>query len=345
MKRNGLVYHAVLMTGIIALIVVFSGVAPTEAKTIELKQQLFHPPTHFMTKIITTQLAPWVEKMTEGRVKIKVYPHGTLVKPQDMLISVQKKIIDIGHYNYTSAPYKSEPFSFVGCLPGEYRDAAGLIDAFSREDTLNKLVEGYLNELGYDNVDVKFTNYWGFQRFGFRNKEPKTLEDIGKLKVRSVGMGIYLSHKYWGIDAVSTPTGEAYEALERGMIDGSTGVLSNFTAWKWMEPMTYLFDHNLYPASACVIMSRAAYAKLSKTDKAIVDVYFKWLGDVYAKEYLKVDVVNNEIVKKHMKFYSPTPEVAADIDARSAKFVEEWLEKTGERGKKALEVIKKYNKK
>lgn len=309
---------------------------------LELKLQLYQGPEHLITQQVKA-VSPRVEQMTSGRVKISVFDSGSLAKGPQMFDAVQKGVVDIAAWAYPFASPKNLPFLMIGSFPFIYRDASGYMDAWQKEDTLEKLANDYINEIGYKNVTLTKTFYVGFYQMGFKNKEPRVPKDLKGVKMRSLGSLFPFFDKY-GIRAVSVDTPEVYEALERGIIDGAIGVYSNWVDWGWGEPATYLLDFNLASVGLVFLVNKASMAKVSPNDRAAVESYLGWLQDILDKEYLKADLTYKSIIaSKLMKIYTPTAEETAAWKGASDEITNKWVQDTGERGKKALAVIQKYN--
>ena len=70
--------------------------APAAPKTVtQLSYSIFFPPTHIQC-ITATNWAQEIEKRSQGRVKITVYPAGSLTKADQCYEGVVKGISDIG---------------------------------------------------------------------------------------------------------------------------------------------------------------------------------------------------------------------------------------------------------
>lgn len=313
----------------------------SDAWALELKLQVYQGSEHLITQRVKA-ISPSVEKMTDGRVKVNVFDSGTLAKGPQMFDAVQKGVVDIAAWTYAFASPKNMPFLMIGTFPFLYRDAAGYINAW-KDDALEKLANDYISEIGYKNVALTRTFYVGFYQMGFKNKEPKVPGDLKGMKMRSLGSILPFFAKY-GISAVSVDTPEVYEGLERGIIDGAIGVYSNWVDWGWGEPATYLLDFNVAAVGLVFLVNKASMAKLSPSDKAVVDSYLGWLQDALNDEYLKADQTYKQIISKNlMKIYTPTAQETKDWSGAREEIKAQWLKDVGERGTKALSVIEKHN--
>jgi TRAP-type C4-dicarboxylate transport system substrate-binding protein len=231
-----------------------------------------------------------------------------------------------------------------GSFPFIFRDSSGYIDAFTKEDTLEKLATDYLAEVGYKNVLVTGTYYVGFYQMGFKNKEPKVPSDLKGLKVRSLG-AIQPFFDRYGITSVNVNTPDVYDSLERGLIDGAIGVYSNWVDWGWGEPATYLVDVNLAAVGLYFAVSKASLAGLRPDDRAVVEKFLKSLQEALNAEYVKSDQTYKTTItaRQLMKIYSPNAqETKAWFESRD-EVVQKWVKDVGPRGAQALKVIEKYN--
>lgn len=329
--------------GAFACLAALGGVGAREVHATELKLQLYQGPEHSITKIVKA-MSPQVEKQTSGRVKINVFDSGTLVKGPQMLDAVEKRIVDIASPTYAFASPKNQPFMMFGSFPFIFRDSSGYIDAFTKEDTLEKLATDYLAEVGYKNVLVTGTYYVGFYQMGFKNKEPKVPSDLKGLKVRSLG-AIQPFFDRYGITSVNVNTPEVYDSLERGIIDGAIGVYSNWVDWGWGEPATYLVDVNLAAVGLYFAVSKASLAALRPDDRAVVENFLKSLQEALNAEYVKSDQTYKSTItaKQLMKIYSPNAQETKVWFESRDEVVQKWVKDVGPRAAQALKVIEKYN--
>ncbi|MBW7923159.1 MAG: TRAP transporter substrate-binding protein DctP [Burkholderiaceae bacterium] len=327
------------LSAIAAAGLALSGIA--QAQTQELKLQLYQGPQHLIVQKVKA-ISPDVERMTEGRVKISVFDSGTLAKGPQMFDAVEKGVVDIAAWSYAFASPKNMPFLMLGTFPFIYRDAAGYIDAWN-DESLVRLANDYIGELGYRRVEIGNTFYVGFYQMAFKDREPKSPADLRGLKVRSLGSVMPFFNRY-GISAVSVDTPGVYEGLERGIIDGAIGVYSNWVDWGWGEPATYLVDFNLAAVGLAFLVNKDSLAKLRPADRVIVDQYLGRLQNALNEEYLKADQTYRQVISAHlMKIYTPTADELAEWGAAREEVRKDWVRQVGERGAKALSVIEKYN--
>ena len=198
--------------------------ALAQPKPIELTYSIFFPATHQNT-VLATEWAKEIEKRTEGKVKITVFSGGTLTPADKCYDGVEKGISDIGMsvLGYTRGKF---PLTEVIDLPLGYRsgaNATALINAYYARFAPKE----------FDNVKVMYLHAHGP---GFlHSKAPvATLDDLKGKKIRCTGLAAKIVAALGGTP-VAMPMGETYDALSRGVVDGSMGPQESLQGWRWGE--------------------------------------------------------------------------------------------------------------
>ena len=319
-----------------------AGGAFGQTAPLELKLGTFTGPQHPVTKILN-ETAAVVEKLTDGRVKVRVFDSGTLGNGPGTLDAVQKGEMDIGNYILTYASLKQLPFLGVGDLPYVYKDGAGYIDAWTKDNFLLTRSNKQLADRGYDNVFIAAPYFSGFARMGFRSAEPKEPVDLKGLKIRGTGTYNAIVESY-GAVVVTIGTPEVYGALEHGLIDGAIGLGTNWTNWRWMEQAKYLLDVPIAPVGGVLAINKTSWSKISEADRKKLQAYFDAVQNSLNKYYSALDRSENKTISAHMKIYTPTDAERAKWQAPKEKIVAKWLALVGPQdGKHALDVIGRFN--
>src|SRR5262245_17961547 len=71
-----------------------------------------------------------------------------------------------------------------------------------------------------------------------------------------------------GATVITTPPGEVYTALERGVVDGYGWPIGGIFDLNWQEKTKYRVDPGFYDAEVSVVMNLPAYKKLSDAQRA-----------------------------------------------------------------------------
>ncbi|MBN1547923.1 MAG: C4-dicarboxylate TRAP transporter substrate-binding protein [Syntrophaceae bacterium] len=166
-----------------------------------------------------------VSKRTGVKIELEAYYAGTLAKPPDCLDAIGKGVYHFGWISPVFTPAKIPLAIIPNSLP---LVVPTLYTGLKAADEVVRTYPPAAAE--YEKNNVKCLFHTGVWHYNLISKKPvKSLEDIKGLKVRTFG---YLS-KAWdelGGVPVTIPISQAYDALQKGVIDG---VLTQpYSMWK-----------------------------------------------------------------------------------------------------------------
>lgn len=162
----------------------------------------------------TVRLARRITRLTEGKIKVKVYGGGELVPPQGVFDAVSDGIAELGH----SAAYywqnKARAAAFFCAVPGglTLQEQNGWIYFGGGQRLWDELYA----EFGLRAFPAGNT---GVQMGGWFKKPINSLEDIKGLKMRIPGLGGEVFNRMGG-SAQTIPPQELFTAIQSGVIDG-----------------------------------------------------------------------------------------------------------------------------
>jgi TRAP-type mannitol/chloroaromatic compound transport system substrate-binding protein len=192
-------------------------VAP-KAKTIEWKMVTTWPPHFPMLGEGADNLAKWVDEMSDGRLKIKVYGGGELVPPLGVFDAVSQGTAEMGHGAAYYWAGKAPAAQFFAAVPFGFN--AQSINAWLYSGGGMQLWEELYGKF---NLKPFVAGNTGVQMGGWFNKEINTIDDLKGLKMRIPGLGGKVLAKAGG-NAVLVAGGEIFTNLERGVIDATEWV-------------------------------------------------------------------------------------------------------------------------
>lgn len=199
-----------------------------------------------------------VEKATGGRVKFDFFPSEQLLKANDAPDGVAKGIADIGNMTYISGKI---PILGLAQVPGVFSDE----QAAAASSALWKVIKGGYIEQEFLKLGLKPLWCYAIPNYQILTvKKPvKTLADLAGLKLRTAGVMLPKAIEAAGAISVSIPAAEAYDALERGTMDGSTLTMSSLPAQPWAELIKYVtVNANLGGLATSWAMNKATWDSL-----------------------------------------------------------------------------------
>lgn len=168
--------------------------------------------------------------LTQGRVRVEVYPNSQLYKDREEMEALQLGFVQM------LAPSLSK-FGQLGVKEFELFDLPYLFDGY---ETLRKLTLGPVGAMLLDKLaakGVKGLAYWdnGFKSFSTNSPIRRPADLKGKrLRIQPSGV-IEEQMRALGAKPYAMAFSAAYKALEAGMVDGAENPPSNFYGQKMHE--------------------------------------------------------------------------------------------------------------
>ena len=226
--------------------------------------------------------ADQVERISQGRLKIKVYGAGQLVGAFEVFDAVSLGTAEMGH----SAAYywrgKSHATTFFTAIP--FGLNAQEMNAWLH---VGGGMELWRELYAQFNIVPLAGGNTGVQMFGWFNREINSLEDLKGLKMRIPGLGGEIFNRAGGT-AVSLPGGELYTSMQTGVIDAVEWVGPyNDKAFGLHEVAKYYYYpgwHEPGPTLEITINSQA-WDQLPKDLQAIVETSSRSANQFMLDEY------------------------------------------------------------
>ncbi len=277
-----------------------------ESETVRLTYSIFFPPTHIQYKTAEAW-AREIERRTEGRVEITMYPGGTLTKPDHVYDGVVEGISDIG----MSCPaYTRGRFPLLEGLDLP----VGYPDGLTASRTADAMVQKYEPE------ELKDTHVLYFHAHGpgiLASKKPvRSLDDLEDLKIRATGLSAKVVTALGGTPvAMSQP--ETYESLQRGVVEATFCPMETLKGWKQGEVINSVTDTSAigYTTAMYVVMNKDRWNALPPAIQAVfTDVSRAWV-DEHGKAWDKADEEGRQFVR----------ELGHEIIALSDQQEDQWV--------------------
>jgi TRAP-type C4-dicarboxylate transport system substrate-binding protein len=239
------------------------GTAAAAEKTYHWKFACDWPATDLQMAEAVTRFPKWVDRASNGRLKITVYSGGQLVPPTESFDNVRMGTFELlqscGAYHGGKMPLAMASFQ----LPMGPR---GINDYYRLywDYGLFDLLDGEYRKFGARLLSMSF--YGGAN---ITSKKPlRTFDDFKGLKLRTVGPQATL-WKEVGASTVYISGGELYLALQTGVVDAYTWSNQSIEKMKMHEVTKYMICAYPFPpgngtasADGCLLVNEKAFKSL-----------------------------------------------------------------------------------
>ena len=241
----------------------------SEEKATELSYSVFFPPTHIQCQTAEAWAAE-IGKRTNGRVKITIYPGGTLTNAPQCYEGVVSGVSDIGMscFAYTRGRF---PLLEGLDLPLGYPN--GMVATKVATEMTHKYQPAEVSD-----VVVLYVHAHGPGILASR-RPVRQLEDLADLKVRATGLSSKIVQSLGGTP-IAMSQGETYEALQKGVVDATFCPIETLKGWKQAEVINHVTETSVigYTTAMFVVMNKDAWNRLSpEVQKVFAEVSDQWV--------------------------------------------------------------------
>jgi TRAP-type mannitol/chloroaromatic compound transport system substrate-binding protein len=271
------------------------------------------------------RFAEWVEAMSDGRLRIRVYGAGELVPAMQVFEAVSQGTAQMGH---------SSAYYWGGKLPAAPFFTTVPFGLTAQE--MNAwLYHGGGMELWrkayrpFDLIPLAGGNT-GVQMAGWFNREIRTVEDLKGLKMRLPGVAGQVLERAGGT-AVTLPGGEIYTSMQTGVIDATDWVGPyNDLAFGLHEVAKYYY----YPGwhepgpSLELLVNRQAWESLPTDLQQIVTVAARAANQDMLDQYTALNnTALHTLIDEHQVQLRKLPDdVLGELRLLSDQVIAEWVE-------------------
>ena len=336
MKRRIILFFLVVCVGVGFLAM---GSLKAEAAPIKLTFSIFFPPTHGQAKA-AMDFAKEIERRTDGKVQITSFPAGTLTKAPQCYDGVVKGISDMGNscFAYTRGRF---PVMSAVDLPMGYKNgtvATRVANEFAKS----------VNPKELQDVKVLYVHAHG-PGLLHTKKPVRTLEDLKGMKIRATGLSAKVVEALGGVP-VAMGQGGTYEALKKGVVEGTLSPMEVLKGWKQGEVIKYTTEcYSVgYTTAMFIVMNKAKWNALPADVKKVIDDLSNGWVHVHGQTWDLTDQEGRNFTKKLGN------ELISLSDAESARWrnavepvIENYISTTPNGAayvSKVRKLIKKYSK-
>lgn len=321
-----------IVIGILCFGIVFTALSPggAHAQVINLKFSNYFPPPSNQSKICV-EFIKELESRTGGRVKVKYFPGGSLLKAPATIKGIESGIVDIGlaHIEYTAGRF---PVMEVCELPLGY--PTGWVANQVMNDFYNKF-----KPKEFDKYKVLFFHA-NSPSMIISKKPVRKLEDMKGLTLRAPGrMGDVI--RALGGTAAPTHIMETYDAIAKGVIDGVYTPYETLRTFKFAEVAKYLtVSWHIGPSYPFyVAMNKKSYAKLPPDIKEIFDTLTGEYRDRFALMWNAIEFPGKAFgEKKGVEYIELSEAESARWEKAVAPVIENYVKSMVSKGYQESEV-------
>lgn len=259
-----------------------AGGAATPAKVYKWKLVTSWPKNYPGLGAGPENFAKLVDRMSNGRLKVRVYGAGEIVPALEVFSAVSSGTAQMGH---------SASYYWKGKIPSAVLFTTVPFGLNAQE------MNGWLHYGGgldlwrevYEPFNlIPFAGgSTGVQMAGWFNREVNSMEDFKGLKMRIPGTGGDVFSRAGGT-AVSMPGGEIYTSLQTGVIDAAEWVAPyNDLAFGFNDVAKYYYYPGWHEPGATLefMVNKQSYEALPKDLQAIVEVATRAVNQDMLDEY------------------------------------------------------------
>ena len=331
MKRIYCIGFCLMMFFMVTCIVSSPASAQDRSVTLRFSNQFA---TTSGNSIVLEEWCKEVEKRTNGKVKVRYYPGGTLNSPPQAYDSVVQGVVDVSNHilGYTAGKFPlSEILDYPIGIPSGY--------------VATKLMNEYYKKFKpkeFDDVKIMYFHGQGPGLLHTKSKPVRKIEDIAGMKIRTFGSNARLM-TLLGAAPVAMPMQEVYDALSRGVADGLMGAYEPLIGWKIAEVIKYSTETTGigYSATFAVVMNKAKWDSIAPAEQKIIEqINQDWiekhghLWDQWDKEGKDFSL------KRGNQVITLSAQENARWKAKADPLVNEYIKKMKEKGLPGEEVVK-----
>jgi TRAP-type C4-dicarboxylate transport system substrate-binding protein len=333
MKRS--LFRGIIFAITLCITALFSA-SSVVAETYELKLASPFPPMQVITRTIIKPWAEEIEKVSNGKIRIKLFVGGSLGKAPAHYELAEKGIVDIAYHLHDYTPGRfpmTSVFSLPFMTPSAKITSEAMWKTFEQEPDFRK---------EYANVKVLALFCHPGGDFHMATKPIRSVADFKGLKIRSANSFVNDALQLWGAIPVSMPITETYQSMERGVVDGTVLPWEGLATFKLEEVTKYSTITDFYTMTMILVMNKKKWDSLPKDVQGMIDSTTGLkMSSKAGEEFDATDVPFRKRVmdKGIQEIILPDSEKQKLIDL-TMPMRQKWIEEMKEKGLNGEQVLK-----
>ena len=303
-------------------------------EVIELKLAHFMSPMHVQHRNSFEPFSKKVEDLTDGKVKIKIFPGGALGGPTQLPDAVKAGITDMA---FIIPSYTTGRFERLSAL-----DLPFMVDsAVHATKVIYDMYDKYFAE-DFKDYKVVWLYSCGPGQIQSATKPVNLAEDLKGMKMRAPSAYMSKAFRLLGSTPVGMPISELTISLQKGVIDGMLTPFSAVADFRLFDLVKYITQVDMYVSPMAVVMNKEKFESLpAYAKKAIEEASGKPWGLHAAGIYDQEDEATVAEIQRQGKI-----KIITLSEAEKGKFMKEvevmkkdWAEEMAKKGIPSAEIL------
>ncbi|MFZ4452733.1 TRAP transporter substrate-binding protein [Salibacterium aidingense] len=289
-----------------------SGNAEGSGESRELAFSHLFPNNHVMETDVVQVFVDEVQEATNGEVQVESYPGAQLAAPDGQYEAATTGVADMG---FSVHSYNPGQFPLTSVMELPFMEETGTEGSQVLWDLYEEFPE--LQDEYSDVVPLWLSTSEAGQIFTV-GEQVKSVEDLEGMRIRSPSPEVNAWLEEMGATPVSMSMNEVYEALERGVVDGTVGPIHTLLDYSLQEVIDYVTVGDFYMTTFFGVMNQESYDSLSEEQRQAVDeIRGEHMSQVAGEA---IDARSEEAVQA-------AEEAGAEFYELSEEELQEWKEK------------------
>jgi len=257
----------------------------------EFRSADVQPPDYPTVKAVV-YMGDLINKETNGKFTIKIFPNSLLGSEKDVIEQVKLGALDMVRVNVGTLNTIC-PAMMIPLMPFVFRDTAhmhNVLDGPIGDEMLADCSsQGLVGLAFYDSGARSF----------YTKKPVRSLADLKGMKIRAQQADVWVSMmRLLGANAVPMPTGEVFTGLKTGLIDGAENNWPSYQSFHHYDAATHytLDEHSMAPE--VLAMSKRVFDSLTPAEQATVRKAAKDSVPYMRKLWQEMELSSRAIVEK-----------------------------------------------
>ncbi|SDI98993.1 TRAP transporter substrate-binding protein [Alteribacillus bidgolensis] len=294
----------------------------TSGESQEFAFSHFFPSNSPMETDIVQGFVTGVKEATEGEVDITSYPGNQLADPDGHFEAAATGVADMGYgvHSYTPGQF---PLTSVMELPFlSETSSEGSQMIWDLYEEFPEMQDEYA-----DVMPIWLSTSEPAQIYTV-GKQVKSPEDLEGMRVRSPSPEVNAWLEELGAVPVSMPMSDVYEALERGVVDGTVGPTHTLLDYSLKDVIDYVTVGNFYMTTFYGAMNQSSWDSISEENQEAIgeikgENMVQLIGEVHDAQAKKAEQAAKEA---GVEFYEISKEEQEEWERYMQPAIEAWIE-------------------